>query len=162
MRFLVYPDGSLEVEAENIVKEAESAFNEMRYLAAFAILHGIVDFLMIRLYQEFQMQKEGKPSNDYTEYDKLSFSGTLRNLVGAGLIFDQSKEHQTLLNFETRNKIEHRTFLQLPILPLELKDHLPLKLGISKREVDRASREGKEMLGFLNMKYAELKSQNTT
>ncbi|MHB1830515.1 MAG: hypothetical protein ACYCO0_03930 [Candidatus Micrarchaeaceae archaeon] len=143
MRVTKWVDGGLILEG-NIDAGIQEAFDEKRYVEAFALLHGRLDFLMHTIYQNYEVSK-GRRGTDLGALinENVSWKMSLARLSKNQII--NEKERQRLINFnDLRNRIIHRLIVR------SYQPSRPDKL--TQIEVDTGFEEGKRLVKLLDEK----------
>ena len=141
MKVKVWVDGGLILDGD-VLKGAEEASSESRYVEAFALLHALIDWWMIDLYQLHEMSR-GKDSQELHHEREYRFRTLLTDLRKMEVISD--KERDKLDRFDAlRNKIIHR---------LVMYGYQPYPRNrIMKSEVTQGFEEGKALAELLASK----------
>jgi hypothetical protein len=149
MRVKKWVDGYLVLEGD-AVKGAEEAFKERRYVEAFALLHGIIDWWMIDLIQMKETSKgiergpEGlqRLNEIYYTYP-YRFKESMKYLRDNGIITQQEYERLREFN-ELRDLVIHR---------LVMYSYQPNPRNrIDEATVTKGFKEGRELADLLMSK----------
>lgn len=139
-----FADGALVLDGD-IEKGAEEAFAEERYVEAYALLHGLIDWWMTDLYQ-FHVVTRQHPTLenawDIIENKKWSFMDTLSYLSQNGIISDEERRRLMEFNF-IRNKIVHR------IIRRHYQTRADPKTKVTRQEAIDGFREGMALVSLL-------------
>jgi hypothetical protein len=138
------------------LRGAEEAFRQRRYVEAFALLHALVDWWMIDLYQlnEYpSVASHLERVRNLFEREDYRFKPSLKYLLDKTII--SPKEYEGLIAFnKLRDKIIHR-------LVMYSFQHFE-KNRIGQKEVDEGFREGVELVGLLrSQSEAIIRRQST-
>jgi hypothetical protein len=146
MKFKEWVDGALVPEGD-ILDGAEEAFNNSRYVEAFALLHALIDWWMTDL---IQLRDEVKTSSKIYELHfkrEYRFRSSANTLLEKGII--DKKQYGELLQFnKLRDKIIHR------LVMYSYQPHARNK--VTKDEVIEGFEKGKALAHLLRGKTSSV------
>ena len=99
-------DGTLCLDGD-ILKGAEEAFNESRYVEAFALLHAFIDWCMTDLIQLDGCIRDSSKTEELLFNSKYRFRNSL-NILKSKKIIDENECQRLLKFYDLRNLIIHR------------------------------------------------------
>lgn len=128
----------------DIDKGIQDAFDEKRYVEAFALLHGRLDLPMHIVYQNYEVSKGRKGLDLGTLINENpSWKISLNRLFKNQIINEE--ERQRLIDFNNlRNRVIHR------LIVCSCQPSRPDKL--TKMEIELGFEEGKKLAKFLDQK----------
>ena len=134
MQVVDWVDGGL-ILGGNIDKGIQDAFDEKRYVEAFALLHGRLDLLMHIIYQNYEVSKGRKGLDLGTLINENpSWKISLNRLFKNQIINEEEK--QRLIDFNNlRNRVIHRLIVRSyqPSRPDKL-TKMEIELGFEEGE----------------------------
>lgn len=126
----------------DILQGAEEAFNETRYVEAFALLHAFIDWWMTALYQ-MREENKGNSSDELHFKQEYRYRSNIKYLRKEQVI-DQKERNRLLAFDKLRNKIVHR---------LVMYGYQPYERNrITKDEVIGGFTEGKALVKIISDK----------
>ena len=151
MKVKEWLNGALILDGD-IDKGIDEAFVEERYVEAFALLHGQIDWLMTSLYQlQIVMREHSTSENawDLIENKKYSYIGTMSYLHNNGIINDD--ECHRLRDFNAvRNKIIHR------LIRRSHQTRKDPRTKVTRQEAIDGFKEGKALASLLRQRSGML------
>ena len=143
MQVVDWVDGGL-ILGGNIDKGIQDAFDEKRYVEAFALLHGRLDLLMHIIYQNYEVSKGRKGLDLGTLINENpSWKISLNRLFKNQIINEEEK--QRLIDFNNlRNRVIHRLIVR------SYQPSRPDKL--TKMEIELGFEEGEKLAKLLDEK----------
>jgi len=144
MRVVKWKDEGLILEGD-LALGIEEAFNERRYVEAFALLHGWLNWLMHFIFENYEVSKGGKGGADLRSLidENPSWKTALDRLSKNRIISE--KECQRLIAFNgLRNSVIHRLIVR------SYQPSRPEKLA--QAEVEEGFNEGKALVKLLKEK----------
>ena len=134
----------------DILKGAQEAFNDLRYVEAFALIHALIDWWMIDLYQMHEDSKGGLDHVQELHFKrKYRFESLVKDLFRLNII--GRDEYDRLWRFrDLRDKIIHR-LLMYAYQPYE-------RNKITKNEATQGFEEGKALAMMLSSRTLKVAS----
>lgn len=147
MRVKEWEDGALVLDGD-LDAGIDEAFQSGRYVEAFALLHGLIDWLMASLYQ-LEIVFSGKATSQdawrLIEGKQYGYLDSAKFLRESRILTDA--EYDRLLKFNgIRNKIVHR------LIRRHFQTRREPRTRITKKEADDGFEEGKELVALLRKK----------